>query len=111
MLITITTDRNPEGWGEYVSDETAAKAAELLAERLAEYARGQWPEAEVETNTRHLPCGDMSYAARVEDAGRPCHEVSDIIGDIHHEQQRIWTEVLDEVVTDEDMETETEEEE
>lgn len=104
MLITITTDRNPEGWGEYVSDETAAKAAELLAERLAEYARGQWPEAEVETGTTHEAYGAIGYVARVEDACVAYHEAQEIIGDIHHEQQRIWTEVLDEVATDEDME-------
>lgn len=57
MQITITTDRNPEGWGSECDEITAQKAAEILAEMLADYAVEQWPEAEVEFGTTYVTSG------------------------------------------------------
>ena len=47
MEITISVDRNPEAWGSECDEMLAQRAAETLAQKLAEDAQEEWPEAEV----------------------------------------------------------------
>jgi hypothetical protein len=68
MTITITTDRNPEGWGADCDEATAARAAEELATLLAQYARESYPKAEVITRTEYVVSGGTSRLVQVEGA-------------------------------------------
>lgn len=115
MQITITTDSNPEAWGDYVTDETAERAADALANQLAAYARTEWPTAEVEARSANLPSG--AGGGRVEvnalgatytpDAHRDWQTLNaqeeEVATAINEEWQRIWVSVLAEYATDADV--------
>jgi len=93
MEITITTDTNPTGWGDECSDELAQAAAEKLAEMLEEFAREEWPEAEVRARTHHYSDGESIKWARVRGvAAETANEIEERIG---NEVERIWTDAVE----------------
>ena len=65
MQIEITTDRNPEGWGSECDEVIAQRAAERLAEMLADEAQREWPDAEVQFGTIYVTSGYSHQIARV----------------------------------------------
>jgi hypothetical protein len=65
MEITITTDRNPEGWGAECDEILAQKAAEILAQKLADDAQEEWPEAEVFFGTENVVSGGSTTLVEV----------------------------------------------
>jgi hypothetical protein len=65
MEITITTDRNPEAWGAECDEMLADKAAWILAQKLADDAEEEWPEADVLFGTEHVVSGGSGNLVQV----------------------------------------------
>jgi hypothetical protein len=97
MQITITIDRNPEGWGGECDEITAQKAAELMAQTLAEVAEQRWPEADVKFGTAHIPSGAYHSTATVR-GSEDDDEREDVIFTIEEEAGRIWSMCLAEAI-------------
>ena len=94
MTITITTDRNPEAWGAECDEITAQKAAEILAEMLADEALAQWPEAEVLFGTEHVVSGGSTRLVIVEgvdDDGEAQEEIGSWLG---YQSEQMWESAL-----------------
>ena len=101
MQITITTDSNPEGWGDDCNEQTAELAAERLAQALADYAAEQWPEAEITTATEHVVSGGSSQLVRMpgETDGDRYNEVCSGVAQVAEDlAERVLGEVLDDAV-------------
>ena len=97
LQITIITAANPDAWGEDCSDELAAVAAERLADRLAAFARDEWPEADVRTASRCYHDGESHRL--VELVGAESYEremeIALCIGD---EAEAIWIDALQDAI-------------
>ena len=94
LQITIITDASPDAWGEDCSDELAAVAAERLADRLAAFARDEWPEADVRTATRSYHDGESHRL--VELVGASYEREMEIARRIGDEAEAIWQDAIDE---------------
>ena len=98
MEITITTDRNPEGWGADCDTRTAEVAAEKLAELLGEATGEAWPSAEIETGTEFIVSGGSTHLVSVEGADETTwNEIATWVGAVAEDR---WEYVLGQVLYD-----------
>jgi hypothetical protein len=104
MQIIITTDANPEVWGDECDKWVALQAAAKLAIALEGYARTAWPNAEIDAgagygyvNTRSM----VSVRYPGESDLPMMGEATEVKACIDEVARGIWTDVLEQAIEEE----------
>lgn len=97
MRIQICINKNPELWGADADEKTTAYAAELLAQWVAEQAKAEWPDAEIDFMTRHEPVvPDAPDTFRVFDVSDD--QVEGVQAQLCQWANDLWEDALEEAV-------------
>lgn len=96
LTITITVSENPSNWSDECDEETARKAASILADAMAAEAREAYPQADVTARTQMYGDGESTHLVRVTGVAADDVETWEAIhATMEAAHERLWPEAIE----------------